>query len=146
VVTYEPFLGRLVAGGGRVLFSSRQIPGEIVDVLAARPEVLRDRREDLRRLARAWFRALADYQADPAGAAAIMAAHENAGADEFLHALEGSHVPDRRENLRLLGTSMKSGGLAGIADRLGAFLVRRGLARHAARGDQVLSPAVVEAL
>jgi hypothetical protein len=41
---------------------------------------------------------------------------------------------------------MAGGGLAGIADRLGAFLVRRGLAREAARGDQVLSPAIVEAL
>jgi NitT/TauT family transport system substrate-binding protein len=147
VVTYEPFLGRLVAGGGaKVLFSSRQIPGEIVDVLAVRPEVLRGRCEDLRRVARAWFRALADYQADPAGAAVIMAAHENVGADEVRRALDGSHVPDRRENLRLLGTSMANGGLVGIADRLGAFLVRRGLAREAARGDQVLSPAVVEAL
>jgi NitT/TauT family transport system substrate-binding protein len=147
VVTYEPFLGRLLAGGGTtVLFSSRQMPGEIVDVLAARPAALRERQDDFRRLARAWFSALADFQANPADAAAIMARHENVGADEFLRGLEGSHIPDRVENLRLLGTSMATGELSGIADRLGAFLVRQGLAREAARGDQVLSPAVVEAL
>jgi len=147
VVTYEPVLGRLLAGGGAtVLFSSRQMPGEIVDVLGARPAALRERHEDFRRLARAWFRALADFQANPADAAAIMARHENVGADEFLRGLEGSHIPDRTENLRLLGTSMARGELSAIADRLGAFLVRHGLARAAARGDQVLSPAIVEAL
>jgi NitT/TauT family transport system substrate-binding protein len=147
VVTYEPFLGRLLAdGNATVLFSSRQMPGEIVDVLAARPSALRDRQDDFRRLARAWFRALADLRANPADAAAIMARHENVGADEFLRGLEGSHIPDRVENLKLLGTSMTAGDLSAIADRLGAFLVRRGLAREAARGTEVLSPAVVEAL
>ena len=68
------------------------------------------------------------------------------GADAVLRGLEGSHIPDRAENLRLLGTSMATGELSGIADRLGAFLVRQGLAREAARGGQLLSPAIVEAL
>src|SRR5882672_5598649 len=46
VITYEPGLGRLLrAEGARVLFSSRAIPGEIVDVLAMRRVIL-DRRPD----------------------------------------------------------------------------------------------------
>jgi NitT/TauT family transport system substrate-binding protein len=147
VVTYEPLLGRLLAGGSAsVLFSSRQMPGEIVDVLAVRPALLETRREDLRRLARAWFRALEDLRANPAEAAAIMARHENVGADEFLRGLEGSHIPDRVENLRLLGTSATTGALSRTADRLGAFLVHQGLARRATGGAEVLTPAIVEAL
>jgi NitT/TauT family transport system substrate-binding protein len=147
VVTYEPRLGRIVGrGGATVLFSSREMPGEIVDVLAVRRAALAGRREELRRLARAWFRALADFQANPADAAAVMSRHENAGAEEFLRGLEGSHMPDRVENLRLLGTSMATGELSRTADRLGAFLVRQGLAHTAASGAEVLSPALVEAL
>src|SRR5437867_1873977 len=44
VITYEPSLGRLLRRkGARVLFSSREIPGEIVDVMAMRRSVLDER-------------------------------------------------------------------------------------------------------
>lgn len=145
VVTYEPFLGRLLeVPGAQVVFSTRDIPGEIVDVLAARPSALRDRRDDFRRVARAWFRAVEDFRAHPVEAATIMARHENIGPEEFLRALAGSHLPDRGENLKLLGTSMTPGLLSDTADRLGRFLVRQGLARHAATGSEVLSAAALE--
>jgi len=145
VVTYEPFLGRLLeVRGASVVFSSREIPGEIVDVLAARPQALETRRDDFRRVARAWFRAVEDYRAHPVEAAAIMARHENVGPEEFLRALSGSHLPDRNENLRLLGTSMTPGLLSGTADRLGRFLLRHNLARRPATGAEVLSAAALE--
>jgi len=145
VVTYEPFLGRLLeVRGASAVFSSREIPGEIVDVLAARPQVLKTRRDDFRRLARAWFRAVEDYRAHPVEAAAIMARHENVGPEEFLRALSGSHLPDRNENLRMLGTSMTPGLLSETADRLGLFLVRHNLARRPATGAEVLSAAALE--
>ena len=145
VVTYEPFLRRLLeVAGATVVFSSREIPGEIVDVLAARPAVLAAHRDAFRRVARAWFRAVEDYRANPLEAAAIMARHENIGTEEFLRALSGSHLPDRNENLRLLGTSMTPGSLSDTADRLGRFLVRQGLARRAAPGHEVLSAAALE--
>jgi NitT/TauT family transport system substrate-binding protein len=145
VVTYEPFLGRLLeVPGARVVFSSREIPGEIVDVLAARPAVLETRRDDFRRVARAWFRALDEFRARPVESAAIMARHENISAEELLRALSGSHLPDRVENLRLVGTSMTPGSLSATADRLGEFLVRHGLARRPATGPEVLSAAALE--
>ncbi len=40
VVTYDPMREHLVRGGATVLFDSNQIPGEIVDVLAVRRQVL----------------------------------------------------------------------------------------------------------
>jgi len=145
VVTYEPFLGRLLeVPGTTVLFSSREIPGEIVDVLAARPAAIGARRDDFRRVARAWFRAVEEFRARPVESAAIMARHENIGTEEFLRALAGCHLPDRGENLRLLGTSMTPGVLSETADRLGHFLVRRGLARRPASGAEVLSAAALE--
>src|SRR5689334_24133753 len=35
-VTFDPFRGQLIAAGGKTLFDSTQIPGEIVDLLAVR--------------------------------------------------------------------------------------------------------------
>jgi NitT/TauT family transport system substrate-binding protein len=147
VVTYEPFLGRLVQGGSaRVLASTRDMPGEIVDVLALRRSVIRGRGDQVRALVRAWFMALNDLHADPAAAAAVMARREGLSPEEFLRALDSTVIPDRRENLRLLGTTRTPGDLHRVADRLGEFLLRRGLARDAARGSEILDGSVLESL
>jgi len=147
VVTYEPVLGRILRdGAGRVLFSSRQMPGEIVDVLAMRRSVLRRRPDDVRRLLRAWFRALGDLQMNPQDAAAIMARHQGGDAAVFLSGLEASHIPTRHENLKLMGTSMTPGDLHRTADQLGAFLLRRGLARRIAGGAELLDAGILESL
>lgn len=146
VVTYEPVLSRLLKNGGRVAFSSRQMPGEIVDVLAMRRSVLDGRMGEVRGLVRAWFRAVQDLRDNPQDAAAIMARREGGDVEAFLRGLEASHIPDRRENMKLIGTSMTVGELHAIADRLGEFLLRRGLARNVSMGADVLHPFVLESL
>ncbi len=102
VVTYDPVRGRLLAAGARELFTSREIPGEIVDVLIVRSELLEQRRDDLQRLVRAWFAARARFLAAPREAAALMAPREGLGVDEFLAQFAGVRVPDAEENARLL--------------------------------------------
>jgi NitT/TauT family transport system substrate-binding protein len=54
LVTYEPMRSQLLRRGARVLFDSRQIPGEIVDVLVVREDVLAERPDDLTALLIAW--------------------------------------------------------------------------------------------
>ena len=39
-VTFDPFKSQMTASGGRTIFDSSQIPGEIVDLLAVRASVL----------------------------------------------------------------------------------------------------------
>ncbi|MEQ8660760.1 MAG: ABC transporter substrate-binding protein, partial [Gammaproteobacteria bacterium] len=50
VVTFDPVRAELRADGARELFSSRDIPGEIVDVLLARPDWLKANRRQVARL------------------------------------------------------------------------------------------------
>ena len=104
VITYEPGLGRLLHhGGARVLFSSRDIPGEIVDVMAMRRLVLDRRGDEVRRAVRAWFRAVEDMKERPQEAAAEMAVRQHATVEEFLQGLKGARIPDLTENRALLG-------------------------------------------
>lgn len=59
-VTWEPHLGAAAtAGKGDVAFSSRDIPGEIVDLTVFRAETARDNANAVRAVVLAWFDAMA---------------------------------------------------------------------------------------
>ena len=147
VITYEPGLGRLLRSeGARVLFSSRDIPGEIVDVMAVRRSVLDRRAGELRGVLRAWFRAVAYMKEQPQEAAAGMARRHNLTVEEFLQGLQGAHVPDLRENRELLGSTRAPGRLHQTAGRLAEFLVRHGLTRKVVSGPDIIRPELIESL
>lgn len=57
-VCYEPTRSALLAQGGKELFSSAKMPGEIVDVIVVRTEAMSEHRQALRHLGEAWNRAL----------------------------------------------------------------------------------------
>lgn len=147
VVTYEPAVGRLLRlPGTRTIFSSRDIPGEIVDVLVLRRSVLDERPEEARRILRAWFQAVDHFRADPEGSAALMAKRIHVNVDELLAGFRGAHIPDLEENRRLLGSAGSPGSLHQVADRLGEFLIRHGLAKRTASGSELLHPELVDSL
>ena len=147
VITYEPGLGRLLQhGDARVLFSSRDIPGEIVDVMAMRRLVLDRRRDEVRRALRAWFRAVDDMKERPREAAAEMSGRQRATVEEFLQGLEGARIPDLAENRALLGSLGSPGRLHDTAARLAEFLVRRQLTTRAVSGPELIRSDVLDAL
>jgi NitT/TauT family transport system substrate-binding protein len=59
IASFEPLKSRLTSSGARVVFDSSEIPGEILDVLVVREDVLADRRSEIREIISVWFRALA---------------------------------------------------------------------------------------
>ncbi|HXH28477.1 MAG TPA: ABC transporter substrate-binding protein, partial [Candidatus Polarisedimenticolia bacterium] len=147
LITYEPDVGRLVRErGARVLFSSRDIPGEIVDVLAMRRAATATRADEIGRMLKAWFRAAEYDRAHPDEAAALMARRQNVTVQEFLQGLNGAHVPDLAENKVLLGPATRRGSLHQAAERLGSFLLKHGLTRRVATGAELFYPRIIESL
>jgi NitT/TauT family transport system substrate-binding protein len=147
VITYEPGVGKLVRQhGGRVIFSSKAIPGEIVDALVVRRSILESRPDEVRALLRAWFRALDLLKASPGEAATIMARREHVTPEEFLEGLRGIHLLDLEENLALMGTTQAPGPLHLTAARLGEFLVRHGMAKKTASAADLLHPEILGSL
>ncbi len=145
VITYEPDLGKLLREkGARVVFSSREIPGEIVDVMTFREAALKNRSGEVRRIVKAWFRALDYLKEHPDESAAVMAKRQGVSVEEFLQGLKGAHIPDLEENRQLLGTVQQPGPLHQTVTRLGNFLVRHGLARSTASGPDLFHPEIVE--
>jgi NitT/TauT family transport system substrate-binding protein len=141
LVTYDPVRARLVAAGARELFTSREIPGEIVDVLIVRDELLAARRDDLRRIADAWFAARARFLAAPAEAAERMAPREALSADELLATLAGVRLPDAAENAELL--SGRDPALFDSVRRRGDRLVAAGIVDRLPALERLFDPSLV---
>ena len=107
VVTFEPVRTRLLAAGARELFSSREIPGEIVDVLVVHEEVLERHRGRLEQLVAGWFRALHYMAGEPAAAAAFTARRLKVSPEEVLASYRGLELPGVADNARLLGADLQ---------------------------------------
>ena len=90
VVTYPPASFEIMQiPGTRVVFTSADIPGEVVDVLALAGDVLERRLDDAARIVRAWDQSLAYAAEHPAEARELMASRERISVEEFGEALAG---------------------------------------------------------
>lgn len=102
VITYEPYRTRILEAGAVELFSSREIPGEIVDVLVTRTELMESHAEPLQALVDGWLRAVDYLDKQPRAAAEVLARREGLTPVQYLRALEGIELVGRARNRRLL--------------------------------------------
>lgn len=102
VVTFGPARAKLLAAGAKVLFDSSQIPGEIVDVLVVRAELITSQLKALQALVNGRFRALEYLQKNPQDAVRRIAPRTGVTPEQFLESLKGLRQPDLQENQRLL--------------------------------------------
>lgn len=122
IVTYPPHSNLLREDSPyRVLFSSAQIPGEIVDVLAVNPAYAKRHPGMIRKLVRTWWAAQALARAEPTSSQALMAKREQVSPAEFVASERG---------IRYLGPAVQAEMLAPTGS------VARVLARMA---DQMIS-------
>jgi NitT/TauT family transport system substrate-binding protein len=103
VVTFEPVRSSLIKAGAVTLFSSVQIPGEIVDVLAVARDRVAAHPGQVEHLCDAWFRAVERFEAEPENMAALVGQRFKQPVVDVIGALELIEIPSRTENARLLG-------------------------------------------
>jgi NitT/TauT family transport system substrate-binding protein len=137
-VTFDPYRAQFLKAGARTLFDSTQIPGEIVDLLAVRADVIDRKPRAVRALLQGWFGAL-DYMArSPADAARRMGVRQQTSGDQFLEALRGLHIPSREDNLRML--SGEHPALTVTGRQLMTLMVESRLLRTEVPIQDVLAP------
>ena len=129
VVTFEPVRSKLLKSGGRLLFDSRQLPGEIVDVLVVRADYLSQHSEVTNYLTNGWYQALAAMKAQPKKTAEILGRRMRLGVDETLAAYEGLSLPDQKENQRLLAQQPKPALLL-TANKLERVMHQQGILKE----------------
>ncbi len=88
-VSYEPLATQLRQAGFSSLFDSRLMPGQILDVLVVRPDVLTLRAGDVDELLLAWTLGLERMQSDLEASALMLAPSLQMTAQEYRSTLDG---------------------------------------------------------
>jgi len=143
VVTYPPASIKLLRDDrSNTIFSTAEISGEVIDVIAVEENINTVRRDDVAKLLRAFQRAVAYTAQNPADAHAIMAAREGISADEFRSALnDGIKVLSAADQAAFF----KPGGkLAGVVDASDRILRETGQLKGADRRSNIANAAFVE--
>lgn len=64
VITFEPVRSRIIEMGGKMVFDSSMIPGEIVDLLVFSEETIKTQPKKVQSIVNGWFKSLSAFQAD----------------------------------------------------------------------------------
>ncbi len=103
LVTYPPYDFPLRQDERfRELFSSRRIPGEVVDVLAVAPEMARTRQSQVQALVRTWWAAQSYARRHRAEAVGLMAQRQQISPRAFEQSEQGLRYPSAGQQRPLL--------------------------------------------
>lgn len=102
VVTFEPFRSRLIEKGARIIFDSTRMPGEIVDILIIRNNIIETRSEDVKEIIAGWFKALDYMKKNPGNSMRIISKRLGNTPEEASQSFSGLILPDREENRKML--------------------------------------------
>jgi len=105
VVTFEPARTRLIEAGAKELFSSKQIPNEILDVFVVSNEVYRKRTADFEKIKKAWYKTLDYLKLNPEDGIWFVSKRMGFTADEYKKSLMGIKLPSQEEANRIMSTS-----------------------------------------
>lgn len=118
VVTFEPVRSRLLEAGYKDVFNSKEIPNEIVDVLIVRKELLNNKRSELKKLVKGWFRSLDYYNANRLESYDVMNSRLQLSKQGLKAAFDGIVFPDKRKNIIMLSSKKETGSLLKVTEQL----------------------------
>lgn len=147
-VTWEPWLSKAAAlPDGKILTTSRDTPGLIVDVFTVRNDFLRDNPEVVRAFVRGWLRALELWQTNPKEAGPIMARSMGLSESEFAQMVGGVRYADLANNQAFFGAAAGEKSLfASSVDRANQIWGREGLIKAPIPPGKIDGSAIVLSL
>lgn len=122
-VLWEPFLSKAIQEGkGKLLFSSKDTPGLIPDLLVFHEAVVKNRPEDVKKIVKSWFDALDWWQKNPEEAMAIMAKRAETPLAEYKEAVASVKIFSLEDNVKAFKPSNELTSLHATAKKTAEFL------------------------
>ncbi|MTJ11855.1 nitrate ABC transporter substrate-binding protein [Anabaena sp. UHCC 0187] len=121
--TWEPYLSEALKSGGHILFTSKQTPGLILDMIVFRGEIIRGRPEDVRAFVRGWLQAVNYWKANVQEGNAIISKVLKIPSNTI--SLEGVTLTDLGDNQKFFQSSNPN-SIYKIAKTYTDFFIRSG--------------------
>lgn len=138
-VTWEPWLSQAAeTKHGHVLVTSKEAPGLVVDIFMITPTIAKNRTNDVRKLMRAWFKALDFVKQNPDEAYRIMAKHLNLTAEDVAGLVNVIKYADYEDNLRYFGLKEEESVFAEVFNSAGRIWKRERAIDQPATAEEVV--------
>ncbi|MFC5470416.1 ABC transporter substrate-binding protein [Cohnella suwonensis] len=144
-VLWEPFQTKAVKEGkGKVLFSSKETPGLIPDLLVFRESVVKDRPDDVQKIVDAWFDALAYFKDHEAESIEIMAKKAETTPEDFKLGLESIKLFSAADNVNAFEVREELTSLAFTGKKTAEFLKKLDMISDIPDVEALLEPKFVQ--
>ncbi|MBY0235995.1 MAG: ABC transporter substrate-binding protein, partial [Burkholderiaceae bacterium] len=121
-VLWNPWVNQIEKSGkGKALFTSKDMPGLVPDLLVAQEKSIKSKRKDLVGMVKAWFDTEKFIREQPAEAAKIMAKVVSMSPDEYAVFMPGTKFFDAAANTAAFDAKQAQ-SLAATAPTIAAFL------------------------
>jgi NitT/TauT family transport system substrate-binding protein len=142
---WNPWISQIeLSGKGQPVFTSKDIPGLIPDLLVAQEKSLAANRKDYLGMVKAWFDVVRFLKEKPDEAAQIMAKVVGLAPAEYKVFLPGTRFFGERENLEAFGTTADTKSLLGSAPVILKFLDDNKLIEGKPDYAKALDPSLVK--
>jgi len=145
-VLWEPFQTIAVnEGKGKVLFSSKDTPGLIPDLLVFREEVVEERAEDVQKIVDAWFDALTYFAENEREAIELMAKRAETTPEDFKTGLDSVSIFTVEDNVKAFKDADSYESLIHTGELTAEFLLKLEMIDTIPDINQLLEPKFVNA-
>jgi NitT/TauT family transport system substrate-binding protein len=140
--TFEPFTSEARAKGYRVIFTSAETPGLIVDVLASRNNIIEGRPEDIKAFINAWFEAVQYWQDNPEESNALIASATGQKPEDISN--KGVKLFNHADNLNAFRPGSDTTSVYFTARKAMKFLIDSGLVAHPVDPNEALDASFLQ--
>jgi NitT/TauT family transport system substrate-binding protein len=122
-VVWNPWVNQIeVSGKGKALFTSREMPGLVPDLLVAQEKALAAKRKHFVGMIKAWYDVEKFIRENPEEASKIMAKVVDMNPGEYEVFLPGTRFFNQKDNLEAFGPASNPQSLLGVAPTIVRFL------------------------
>ena len=138
-VTWEPWLSKGSNADGKVLLSTVDLPGIIVDTVSFRKSVIEERPEDVQAFVNAMAEAMQYWEQNEEESNKIMAEGLKIDLAEFTGTVPGLKFFNKADNLKLFGSSTQKGSIYKSTQDAIDFYVEQKIIDAGIKAEEVLN-------
>lgn len=140
--TWDPFLSQAIKKGYRLMFTTADMKGMVVDVVAFQGNIVKSRGDDLRKFVSAWFEAEEYWRRHPDDAARIIAKVTGLKREEIKR--DGCRIFTREDNLRTFKPGEDFSSIYYTARKQAEFFISIGDTSMLPDIEKILTPAFLQ--
>lgn len=140
ITTWSPYTLKALKAGGHVIFSSSEIPKQIVDVMSIRKTLIEQRSQDCQKLVNAYLNTLLWFDENHHSGIAIMARAAKMTTEEFSRSLKGIKIASFDDNVEAFGSMEKTGFLYHNTQQLIDFLLKQQVISEPLKANDLIAP------